>query len=245
MLTNLIFNAVDAMPQGGSIRIRSYAADDRIILEVVDTGLGMPDAVRLRCFEPFFSTKGEKGTGLGLAMVYGIVERHQGVIDIVSNAGQGTTFTISFPIALDTTQREITCLPAPPESALRILVVDDQPLICQLLQQYLSRDGHQVETALNGCEALAKFQADRFDLVITDKAMPEMDGGQLAILIKQFRPAQPIILLTGFGDSAFSEDDVAKAIDLIVSKPVSMEALRAAVTEAMSISSCQDNRQAA
>ena len=118
------------------------------------------------------------------------------------------------------------------ERPLHILVADDQPVLCQLLQEHLSDDWHTVETAVNGREALEKFRAGHFDLVITDKAMPEMDGDQLAMAIKEIDPKQPIILLTGFGESA-DDDHPSSSIDLVLSKPVSMLALRQALSQVL------------
>jgi signal transduction histidine kinase len=232
VLTNLIFNAVDAMPDGGTVTFSILGRQEAVELAIQDTGTGMSEETRQRCLEPFFTTKGNRGTGLGLAMVHGIIQRHDGSLEIKSAIGEGTRFILRFPIGKSMTVQ------APEATAtvgrsLRVLVVDDQPLICQLLQQYLSRDAHVVELASDGCQAWEKFQQGIFDLVLTDKAMPGMDGDQLAARIKQLKPSQPIILLTGFGDLAYPEGECPKSIDLILSKPVAPEALRHAVAQLM------------
>jgi len=230
MLTNLIFNAIDAMPQGGTITLRTRAIDARIELSVADTGTGMTEEVLRRCFEPFFTTKGEGGSGLGLSLVYGIVERHNGTVTIESRPGRGATFRINFP------SDPTGVIPEEPEPAatrpLRILVVDDQPVQCELISHALQRDWHTVDVASNGREALKLFERREFDLVITDKVMPEMNGDQLAVAIKSREPETRIILLTGFGGSGDDEYQ-SEFIDLVVAKPASLAELRAAIAKVM------------
>jgi signal transduction histidine kinase/CheY-like chemotaxis protein len=238
LLTNLIFNAVDAMPEGGTIRIRTglregVASEEsrggpavpRVFLEVSDTGTGMTEEVRRRCLEPFFSTKGERGTGLGLPMVFGIVKRHRGTLDIESTVGKGTTFIVLLPA--DTTQtREVQQRAAAPRGPLRVLVVDDEPIARDVLTEYLTGDGHTVETAANGREGFEKFKAGRFAVVITDRAMPEMGGDQLAAMVKESSPTTPVILLTGFGDLMNAAGEKPDGVDLVVKKPIRLATLR-------------------
>jgi signal transduction histidine kinase len=231
VLTNLIFNAVDAMPHGGKITLRSVAEEDGARIEIADTGTGMSEAVRERCLEPFFTTKGKKGTGLGLAMVFGIVQRHNGAIDIQSALGAGTTFVLRFPTTVPPAQQtavttESACRP------LRILVVDDQPVLCQLMCEYLQNDFHAVETAQNGHEALKKFRSGEFDLVITDQVMTEMNGEQLAAQIKKHAPEVPVILVTGYAAKS-AAPETAGVIDFVLAKPMSRASLRRGLTAAM------------
>jgi PAS domain S-box-containing protein len=231
LLTNLIFNAVDAMPQGGTITLSTRAIGDQIELLVADTGVGMSEEAARRCFEPFFTTKGKRGSGLGLSMVYGVIERHNGTVNVKSQLGRGTTFVIHFP-------SDTTGLPSGhPEPVtgtrpLRILVVDDQPVQCELLAHTLQRDWHTVDVAGNGREALQLLERREFDLVITDKVMPEMNGDQLAAAIKSREPETQIILLTGYGDSEEGEHQ-SEFIDLVVGKPASLADLRAAIARVM------------
>ena len=169
LLTNLIFNAVDAMPEGGTIRLRTglreapvadgaAAGEPQVFLEVSDTGTGMTEEVRRRCLEPFFTTKGERGTGLGLPMVFGIVKRHRGTLDIDSTVGKGTTFIVLLPP--DTTQtREVQQRTQAPSGPLSVLVVDDEPIARDVLTEYLTGDGHTVQTAVNGRDGIEKFKA--------------------------------------------------------------------------------------
>jgi signal transduction histidine kinase len=232
LLTNLIFNAVDAMPDGGTITIRTRRDGGRVVLEVADTGTGMSEEVRRRCLEPFFSTKGERGTGLGLSMVFGIVQRHGGEIDIRSAVGKGTTFVITFPPQAAGEVAANFAAAAPlANRALKVLVVDDEELVRDLLAAALARDGHHVELAEQGVDGLRRFMAGKFDLVVTDKAMPGMSGDQMATAIKQVSPKTPIILLTGFGQ--FLDKEKIPNVDVLASKPIGIVALREAITAAL------------
>ena len=236
LLTNLIFNAVDAMPQGGVITLRTRhepGPPEAVVLEVSDTGTGMDEETRRRCLEPFFTTKGQKGTGLGLAMVYGTMQRHGGAIDLQSTPGKGTTFTFRLPLQPQAGDQRLELPPLETQRPWRILVVDDQPVFINILRHYLANDLHTVETAADGHEALEKFQRRTFDLVITDNAMPHMNGGELAGRIKILSPLTRIILLTGY--SAADEDGrpADPAIDATVIKPITHVALRAVISRTM------------
>jgi signal transduction histidine kinase/ActR/RegA family two-component response regulator len=238
LLTNLIFNAVDAMPEGGMIRIRTGIREasvseetpmapraPQVFLEVSDTGTGMTEDVRRRCLEPFFSTKGERGTGLGLPMVYGIVKRHRGTMDIESTVGKGTTFIVLVPA--DTSQsREVQERTQAPAGPLHVLVVDDEPIARDVLSEYLMGDGHTVDTAANGREGFEKFKAGRYAVVITDRAMPEVGGDQLAAMVKEHAPDTPVILLTGFGDLMNAAGEKPDGVDMVVKKPIRLATLR-------------------
>jgi CheY-like chemotaxis protein len=226
-LTNLIFNAVDALPAGGIITIRTSRHSDGVALEVADTGTGMSEDVRRHCLEPFFSTKGERGTGMGLAMVYGIMDRHGGRMHIQSAVDRGTTLSFTLPLHVAGPETAPS-VPAAAGRPLSILVVDNQPLICDIVDEYLTRDCHIVETAADGREALYQFRKGRFDLVITGQAMPGMTGEQLASVIKNISPQTPVILLTGFGESR-NGNGHHPAIDHVLSKPVSSIDLRQAM----------------
>ena len=230
VLTNLIFNAVDAMPAGGTLTLRTRRAGDTAVLEVGDTGTGMSETVRQRCLEPFFSTKGERGTGLGLSMVFGIVQRHSGSLDLRSAIGEGTIFIITLPLQDAAPVRTATAADRPEQRPLRVLVVDDEAPVRDTLSAVLAADGHTVTLAENGAAGLRSFGAGKFDLVITDKAMPVMNGDQMAAAIKRGSPGTPIILLTGFG--LFHEKAEFPDVEVLASKPIRIPALRDAIATA-------------
>ncbi|MBS0169121.1 MAG: response regulator [Nitrospira sp.] len=225
VLTNLVFNAVDAMPKSGSITLRTKADGDHVRLEISDTGTGMTEEVRQRCLEPFFSTKGEKGSGLGLAMVYGIIKRLRGTIEITSAVGVGTTFSIRLPIQAE---QETSQTPEGNNLAgvrLQILVVDDDPLVGRVTGEYLRVAGHQVEVVTSAAEAVKRFNPERVHLVVTDHGMPNMTGRQLAEVIKRVSPQTPVVLLTG-GDEIEVTESASSAVDAELSKPLTMAALQ-------------------
>ncbi|MFQ5859625.1 MAG: PAS domain S-box protein, partial [Anaerolineae bacterium] len=231
VLTNLVFNAVDAMPDGGTITVRTCPDTDLIVLEMSDTGTGMTEEVRQRCLEPFFSTKGDRGTGLGLAMVYGIIQRHHGTLVIESKPGQGTNFIIRLPVHAKQEAEGRSEEAEGPSRRLRVLVVDNEPPVVEVVRAFLTGDGHTVETAMDGLEGLKKFHAGWFDVVVTDQGMPEMSGEQLAIAIRKVAPNKPVILLTGFGGIIKSSGASPAGVDLVVSKPVTLAALRQALAK--------------
>ena len=219
VLTNLIFNAVDAMPQGGTMSFRTSAANGRIEIQVVDTGVGMSKEECARCLEPFFTTKGELGTGLGLASVYGFVQRYGGAIRVESEKGKGAVFTLTLPASdaqIDRTQ----AIQYRPTKPLKILVVDDQEIIRELISELLRGDGHQVELAAAGAAALVLLGAGKFDLIISDLSMPDMTGTQLASEIRSKGDKTPFILLTGFGDEMLAQGGTPPGVNLVLSKPV-------------------------
>ncbi|MGI8553685.1 MAG: response regulator, partial [Dehalococcoidia bacterium] len=231
-LTTLLFNAVDAMPEGGTVTLRTREVEGGVLLEVQDTGSGMTEEVRRRCLEPFFTTKGRQGTGLGLAMVYGVIKRHEGTIAIESRPGQGTRFSIRLP-AREVVPTQPRATPRSISRSLHVLVVDDEPLLREVLADYLTLGGHTVETAANGHQGLIAFQSGRYDLVITDMAMPEMTGAQLAEAIKQQNPDQRVMLVTGFGELLPESDTSLQGVDRVLSKPLTIATLRQAIAEVM------------
>lgn len=233
-ISNLIVNSADAMNGDGTITFTLREDLGQAVIEIRDTGCGMSEAVRMQCLEPFFSTKGPAGSGLGLGLVYGIVSRHGGTIEIESAVDRGTTVSIVLPKLEHKEMDKSTATanqPATPPPPSRILVVDDETLVREVLQVYLETDGHTVTMAEDGEQALEMFGAGEFDLVLTDRAMPEMNGDQLALAIKESKPETPVILLTGYGDSMAGEGENPPGIDLILSKPFSTESLRNALSK--------------
>ena len=237
VFTNLILNAADAMPNGGTITIlaHTHKSGKGVEIQVSDTGLGMTEEVRRRCMEPFFTTKGGRGTGLGLSMVYGLIQRHKGSVDIQSTPGKGTTVTIHLPFGKSEQGKETPAsTPALTLKPMRILFIDDELSARDLIAEYLKADKHIVEVAESGKEGLKKFRERTFDLVITDRAMPEMRGDQVAAAIKDVNPETPVILLTGFGDMMNADLELPAGVDFIVSKPVTLDNLYKAISSVMS-----------
>ena len=237
-LTNLVFNAVDAMPGGGTLTIRTKAADNgtRLVdVEVSDTGIGMNEETRRRCLEPFFTTKGERGTGLGLAMVYGVARRHNAEIEVESEVGRGTTMRLRFAgfggVAAEGEQATESAV-----QRLRILNVDDDPLLTRSLRDVLEADGHVVVSAGGGQEGIDAFRKaaesdEPFAVVITDLGMPYVDGRKVANAVKSESPSTPVVLLTGWGQRLVAEGDVPPNVDRVLNKPPRLRELRAALAE--------------
>lgn len=240
-LTNLVFNAVDAMPEGGTLTLRTSVLNSKsdvrhVYMEVADTGIGMDEETRQHCLEPFFTTKGERGTGLGLAMVYGIVQRHSADIQVESTVDNGTMIRLIFAVPSESSakdsQNESESVPPPP---MRILVVDDDPLLIQSLSDILKLDGHEVVTANGGLEGIDLFSSTHedlksFDAVITDLGMPYIDGRKVAAHVKSVSPSTPVILLTGWGQRLMAEGDIPPHVDQVLSKPPKLRDLRATLS---------------
>ena len=230
MLTNLVFNAVDALPQGGTITLCTCVHEGSVQLRVKDTGTGMDEETRRRCLEPFFTTKGEHGSGLGLSAVYGIIQRHGGTMDIESEKNIGTSFCIKLPGAPGAEAASEQAEPAKDSAGtLRILLVDDQPIILDVLAQQLCEEGHEVLTAESGVGALGVLEKQRCNLLISDQSMPGMTGEELATLVKDKYPDTAVILLTGFGGSDDDDEDLPAGVDMVLGKPATSADLRRAI----------------
>jgi signal transduction histidine kinase/ActR/RegA family two-component response regulator len=245
-LTNLLFNAVDAMPQGGQLTVRTGMARPhgdirRVKIEVIDTGVGMDDDTRRRCLEPFFTTKGERGTGLGLAMVYGAVQRLDGDLEIDSELGKGTTFRLIFPVAEQVTIMAPAVVAPQSVPPLRILIIDDDPVILDSMRLVLELDGHMVTAANDGRAGVETFKAahdsgESFSVVITDLGMPYMDGHEVARAIKTMSGSTPVILLTGWGRRiSGGESDMPANVDRTLDKPPKLPELREALAGTLAI----------
>jgi len=241
-LTNLVFNAVDAMPEGGVLKVRTFAragpGDSELVsVEVSDTGVGMDEETRRRCLEPFFTTKGERGTGLGLAMVYGMIQRHSAEFDIESAVGRGTTMRVTFPAYTQPLiAKPRTNDTHAPMRRLRVLVIDDDPIIIKALEDALAGEGHMTVAANGGQAGIDVFAAalatvHPFDLVVTDLGMPTIDGRRVAEGIKRESPRTPVIMLTGWGSRMIAEKELPAHVDRILAKPPKLVELRTAIRE--------------
>lgn len=234
-LTNIIFNAVDAMPKGGTITVRTGLAAAGAVVEIRDTGVGMDEETKRRCLEPFFTTKGERGTGLGLAMVYGAMQRHDGTMEIDSAPGLGTTVRLLFPLPATAVELPAAAA-AEPVSAVRrrVLVVDDDPVLLKSLADTLEGEGHEIVAAGGGQAGIDAFLAAQrdgrpFAAVITDLGMPKVDGLRLAQAVKSAAPGTPVFLLTGWGQGMADEGKIPPQVDRMLTKPPKLRELREAL----------------
>jgi PAS domain S-box-containing protein len=233
VLTNLILNAMDAMPEGGRLTIATRHTPGREVrVTVADTGIGMPETIRQRIFEPFYSTKGDAGSGLGLSMAYSIVRRHGGEIHVDSEPGAGTTFALTFPIAHESATAETPPPAAEGHRQCRVLVVDDNAQVLSTLAEMMRRFGHTVTPAITARVALEDYANGRFDVVITNIGMAEMNGWEFAERLRALDPRVPLLFITGWG---LREEDRARLAGLGVRrclfKPVRPEDLDAALQD--------------
>jgi CheY-like chemotaxis protein/nitrogen-specific signal transduction histidine kinase len=229
---HLIVNAVEAAPDGSTVTVAARTENGDAVVSVRDSGLGMTPGVQARIFEPFFTTK-PGASGLGLTLAYGIVSRHGAQLDVDTAPGGGTSVRIRFPVegvsrpAIASTASARR--PVAPGPRSHCLVVDDDSQVREMIRDILSNAGHNVVTAMDGSEGVEKFKADSFDLVITDLAMPKLNGLQLARVCKTLRPAVPVVLLTGWG-VLLTEDELSEhGVDEVLSKPVRLDQVLGAV----------------
>jgi PAS domain S-box-containing protein len=235
LLTNLILNALDAMPDGGTLTIATRQERDRsVTITVADTGVGMPESVRKRVFEPFFSTKGEAGSGLGLSMAYSITRRHGGELGVESEPGRGTTFTLRLPIAGEPLKTGAPTKAARPHRQARVLVVEDEPKVLATLSELLKSAGHAVTATASGAAGLAAYAPGRYDLVLSNLGMAGMNGWQLAERLRAVDPRATILFITGWG---LREEDrsrlAALGIRRCLYKPVQPDELDAAIQDTL------------
>ena len=230
VLVNMIYNAVDAMPSGGEVRVSTQETRDRVIIQITDTGTGMGPEVKQRLFDPFFTTKGKAGTGMGLAVSFGIIRRHEGSIEVDSEVGRGTTFKISLPKVTSALQegKGVTAAEASvsvSEDKLRVLVVDDETHVREVLIEALEAEGCEVVSAQSGEIALALFDQHqgKFDGIFTDIGMPEMTGWELVSEIRQRSQTMPVAIISGWADAISLETKNAVKADWVVAKPFDID----------------------
>ena len=233
---NIINNALDAMPEGGSISFSTWKGDDTAFAEITDTGEGMSEDVKKRVFDPYFTTKEAEGTGLGMSMAYGIITSHGGEIEVESKVGKGSTFKLQFPI---TTKKVCAIVTPEPEQetknkSLRIMVVDDEVAICYILDKVLSRYGHRVKTIDNGADAIELTKTESFDLVLCDLAMPEVSGYDVIEVLNRLEKSPKIGIITGWGEKLKPLEERLK-VDFIVKKPFKFSALKRQIKETFEV----------
>jgi nitrogen-specific signal transduction histidine kinase/CheY-like chemotaxis protein len=222
-VSNLIFNAVEAMPAGGTLQLKTSQREETVLLEISDTGLGLDEQTKSRIFEPFFTTKA-KGNGLGLSIVYGIVTQHRGTISVESEKGAGTTFTIGLPLQQDKELHDVIHEQEllRPLQSLRILIVEDDKIIQDLFKEFLKACGHRVSVASSGEEALLLFKSDAFEMVITDLSIGDMSGLSLAKQLKDTNPDVRIILCSGWALQQREMELHEAGIDMAIQKPIKL-----------------------
>ncbi|MBI5837201.1 MAG: GAF domain-containing protein [Candidatus Eisenbacteria bacterium] len=223
VLTNLVLNAADAMPAGGRLTVRTLTVDGNAVLQVQDTGTGMSPEVQARAFDPFYTTKKSGGTGLGLSIALGIANRHKGTLKVESQAGQGTCFTLTLPQGTRVPEVETTKQDAELLEQVKVLVVDDEPTVREVMRDMLVNLGHQVILASDGSEALSLLRAQGADVVMTDLGMPGLNGWQVAQAVKCEWPGVPVVLITGWGGQLDLQEARNQNVDFVVSKPFQME----------------------
>lgn len=237
VLVNMIYNAVDAMPSGGEIRMSAQEVDGRVVLNISDTGAGMTPEVKSRLFDPFFTTKGKDGTGMGMAVSFGIIRRHNGSIDVESEVGRGTTFRLSLPLAFPTVDSAgddaSRADHSSPADKLCVLVVDDETAVREVLCEALEAEGCEVLAAEGGEKALQLYDArqGRVDIVFTDIGMPEMSGWELASEIRKRSETIPLAIVSGWADAISCDARNAIKADWVVSKPFDIATIASIANE--------------
>ena len=228
VLTNLVINACEAIPGDGVIDIAAVDLSEMVRISVSDSGKGMSPEVKQKVFDPFFTTKGSSGTGLGLSVAFGIISRHNGVIDMESKEGEGTTFHISLPIApyieREDDDQEVAEMPETFTSAT-ILVIEDEPRIRETLADMLHVGGHEVTLAEDGEQGIARFEEGEFDIVFTDLGMPGLSGWDVVKAIKQRRSDVPVVMVTGWGVGIDQDELKRNRVDEVLPKPFDMDEL--------------------
>jgi signal transduction histidine kinase/ActR/RegA family two-component response regulator len=233
-MTNLILNALDAMPEGGVLTLGTQVTGAGIEVTVADTGVGMSEGVKEKIFDPFFTTKGPRGTGLGLSMTYGILVRHDAHIAVESAPGQGSVFRLTFSALLpDTETVTAPATPAPaPAAPLRCLVIDDEDAVGRILGDILASAGHTPVVLRDPAAAIALAASERFDVVFTDLAMPGLTGWEVARSIKAASPDSVVLLMTGYGVELSHDEQQRHGVDAVLTKPAGIAAILEAVARA-------------
>ena len=232
---NLINNALDAMPEGGEIVIRTFMEASNIMIKFEDTGIGIPESIRDRIFDPFFTTKGPQATGLGMSVSYGIINRHGGTISVESLKDKGTTFTIRLPVSEVTGRRKKVKTATKEIKKAKILVIEDEEAVRVVLSDILVEGGHEVEEAHSGSQGLKMFKKKAFDMVFTDLGMPGMSGLQVAEGIKKINKKIPVALITGWEVKLKGSELKKSGVDLVLNKPFKLDQVLRLVQEGMEI----------
>jgi PAS domain S-box-containing protein len=233
VITNMIFNAIEAMPEGGMIEVRTFKKRKEVFIQISDTGVGITEEVKKKIFEPFFTTKPFSNTGLGLSMSYGIIKRFGGKIEVESKVDNGTTFTIMLPSGGDGREEVTSPSTVKMGRKARILVIDDEEFVRSILARTLAQVNHQVTLAENGEKGLQLFEEGKFDMVLTDLGMPGMSGWEVCQMIKEISPHTPVGMITGWGMEVNRSKMEEYGLDFFISKPFDFNKILNVVAETM------------
>jgi nitrogen-specific signal transduction histidine kinase/ActR/RegA family two-component response regulator len=241
VLTTIADNALDAMPDGGTLTFRTTTDGERVACHVADTGAGMSDEVRLRIFDPFFTTKGEKGPDFGLCGAYAIVDRHAGQLSVESETGKGSTFTIWLPLApasMESAPEPKVTAPSasarPSASGAQILIIADAEEVREALRDLLTPHGHAVVARADGNSGLAELGTWRFDLAMVDLSLPGISGLEVAQQLKRRCPDTTVALMTGYFHRLSPDDAQSRGVDVVLRKPFALDQVQSIVDFAVS-----------
>jgi signal transduction histidine kinase/ActR/RegA family two-component response regulator len=223
VITNLILNALDAMPDGGELRISSADQGDHVEVRITDTGVGMDDTTRAQVFDPFFTTKSEKGNGLGLSVAYGIITRHNGTIEVESEPGAGAAFILKLPVAHELMSIPLESKEEREATSMRVLCVDDEKPVLEVLAEMLEALGHEAMAVLGGEAGVEAIETFRPDVVFTDLGMPGTNGWDVAARVKQTHPGTAVVMVTGWGVQIEADNARTRGVDYILPKPYTLE----------------------
>jgi nitrogen-specific signal transduction histidine kinase/CheY-like chemotaxis protein len=233
VLTNMILNAIEAMPEGGKIEISTSKKKGGVVIQISDTGIGIAEDAKKKIFEPFYTTKPFTNTGLGLSMSYGIIKRFGGEIEVVSELGYGTTFTIVLPVGEAVKDEAVSPQTIKRGRRARILVIDDEEVVRSVLSRTLANVNHQVTLAADGERGVQLFQEGKYDMVLTDLGMPGMSGWEVCRMIKRISPDTPVGMITGWGADMSQSKMDEYGLDFLISKPFDLNQILNVVAETM------------
>ncbi|MBW1980687.1 MAG: response regulator [Deltaproteobacteria bacterium] len=233
--TNIILNALDAMPSGGRITVSTWTTESRGFVRIEDSGTGMSSETVDRIFDPFFTSKGPGNSGLGLSVAYGIIRRHEGEIAVESELGKGTTFTIRLPLSQESAADKEKKGDSQGMQKARILLIDDDNLVRDVLATMIEQLGHEVVSVAGGREGLAELEKQSFDAVLTDLGMPDLSGWEVAAAIKRRTPSIPVVLITGWGNELNENEMKEKGVDLLLCKPFELTKVQSIVVDALQL----------
>jgi two-component system cell cycle sensor histidine kinase/response regulator CckA len=233
VITNMIFNAIEAMPEGGKIEICTFKKRRSVFIQISDSGIGIAEEAERKIFEPFFTTKPFTNTGLGLSMSYGIIKRFGGEIEVESKVGQGTTFTIILPIGGEEKEEAVSPQPTKKGREAHILVIDDDEFVRNVLSRTFAQANHQVTLAESGEKGIELFKKGKFDIVLTDLGMPGMSGWEVCRGIKEISPHTPIGMITGWGVEKNRNEVEECGLDFFISKPFDFNQILNVISETM------------